>query len=247
MKNAIPIQTQSSRTARDRRRRSRASSTVARRDGQRGEAGFVGRAARVARVAYQGYSLAKMLASVINTEYKHHDAVQSTTYSYSGAQIGPLCVPPQGLGDAERTGDTVRLQYTDFSWNVQNHASAAGTLTRFILFYDKQSSFSAVSDVIESAYVGTVYAPIAAREEDTIGRFKILKDFVVQTDNTGMSFASGSFKHAFPAGAEDGEHVRFAAASTTVYSGALRLIVITNINANLPTVTWFSRTFFTDN
>lgn len=190
----------------------------------------------LASKAWQGV---RLLKDVINTEYKHLDTFQTQPINWSG-YFPVINVIPQGVTDNQRVGDSCKIQNFVLRGNVFRGASDA--VVRFMLVWDDQSKVSTVADIL--AATGSVYAPIAPKNYDKRFQTKILKEFRVHlTADTPIKKINMNMPINL--------HTQFSAGTTTIDTGKLFLVVISDrdpaVPANLPNFVFYSRLSYTDN
>lgn len=180
--------------------------------------------------------LAKKVARMVNVEYKFYDYTTSQTPSSSGTIVN-LFDPAQGDSATQRDGDSVKLMRVSGRINLDMHGSATTTSVRLILFRGKQENAVSygVTDILQSA---SFVAPKAHHERF---RSKILYDktySLVVGHNRTLNL-NWNFKLF--------GHVQFVVNNTTIENGGLYMLLISDEATNVPTVTPYLRTSFTDN
>lgn len=198
---------------------------------------------RYAGYAYTAYKTAKYLKQLVNVEEKVHDyASIAGTFDYNGT-IHTLNAPAQGDGDTTRDGDSMKNQSVGLKIQFTANAAADHNV-RMIIFWDKQNTVSAGSDLLE--ITGTSDAPYSFKKHDTRFESKVLYDvrFVLSANSP----ESGKFHLIDIPYIKLNKHTQFNAGTTTINTGALKLLVICGgVTTNLPTVSVYSRLKFTDN
>lgn len=187
----------------------------------------------LASKAWQGV---KMLKDVVNTEYKYFDINESTNVDYNG-YLPSLCTPTQGDGDGQRDGDRLKMQNLTFRGRLTRNGADA--TVRVIIGIDKQSKVSTAADVLESTGASTA-GPISPKNYDKRFQTKILYDrrWNLTTDFPAVNININKVINT---------HQQFQAGTTTINSGRLFAIFISNLNANTPIMQYYSRVTFTDN
>lgn len=188
----------------------------------------------LASKAWQGV---KMLKDVVNTEYKYFDISETQNVDYNG-YLPSLCTPTQGDGDNQRDGDRLKMQNLTFRGRLARNGADA--IVRVIIGIDKQAKVGTAADVLESTGATTM-GPISPKNYDKRFQTKILFDrrWNLTTDNP---IATVNINKALNL------HQQFQAGTTTMNSGRLFAIFISNITgANTPVMQYYSRVTFTDN
>lgn len=195
--------------------------------------------ARFGSLALKAYMLARKLADHDNVEYKFHDTTFSTTYDYNGGLI-LLNNPAQGDTDQTRDGDSLKMQNLTFRGTIIKNGAANDTWVRIIILFSDQNKIANVTDWLDPAYVGSARAIEAPKDWDKrfYGKTLYDKTFTVNSDRQSTQY-KGVIKI--------NKHTQFEAGSTTINTGALQMIVISNEPTNTPTVSLVSRLSFTDN
>jgi len=187
----------------------------------------------LASKAWQGV---KMLKDVVNTEYKYFDINETANVDYNG-YLPSLCTPTQGDGDQQRDGDRLKMQNLTFRGRLVRNT--ADCMVRVIIGIDKQVKVTTAADVLESTGASTA-GPISPKNYDKRFQTKILYDrrFNLTAD---MPVRFVNINKAI------NTHEQFTNGTTTMQSGRLFAIFISNINANVPSMQYYSRVTFTDN
>lgn len=196
---------------------------------------------KVADMAYKGFVLAKKVAKLVNVEMKHHDFMVDGTNTAAG-QLITLNQVPQGDTDQSRDGDSLKMQKMVLKLNAIKAAGATDTFVRFILFHDPQNSTANVApDFLEPTYINTNRAHLSHKDKDNQFKTKKIWD---QTYRLDANKTSIQLEKVFSLS----HHTQYEAGTTTINSGALKLIIINNeVSTNFPTIRFVNRLFFTDN
>lgn len=178
------------------------------------------------------------LKKMVNVEMKLATLSISASPTYSGA-ISIMNNPAQGDTDLSRDGDSIKNQ--DVTISMIARAGLSSAIVRVIVFWDKQNKITSVSEFLDSTYVGGLFAPIAPRDYDHRFECKTLFDKVFALPINGQD------TRVFEENIKIGLHTQFEAGSTTINTGALKVLYLSDKNANLPTLQFLSRLHFTDN
>lgn len=201
---------------------------------------------RAGSMAYKAFKMAKQIKSLINVEEKHYDVSGNPTISSSGSLV-TLNSPQQGTTDSMRIGDSIKCQSLELNYHLYPNGAMTATntyLARVIIFEDKQNKVSAVSDIIDSTYIATGYAPIGLKDFDRRFETKVLYDELLEIDlitNMGKSRRVN-----LPLG----HHTQFEAASTTINTGAYKMLLLSSVPSasvnDVPAIIYTSRLHYTD-
>ncbi len=198
------------------------------------------------------YSIAKKALKKVNrisrgVEHKHlTTAITQGNVDDDGSLIATaLNIPVQGLLDSNRIGDTILCKSVHLRINYRaGDALTEPTQFRFILFWDKMNTVSAVGDIL--ANIGDSNAANSHYDVDTRREWiKLMDKTVILTSPAGssMKHLNKVFKL--------NKITQFIAAGTTISKGALRILYISNVDSgaadNLkPNVVGLARLFYTD-
>ncbi len=150
--------------------------------------------------------------------------------------------PGQGDTDITRDGDKLMAKRIEVrGYLLVNNTSVDQTnKIRILLLWDKQVTIATIADVFES--VNNANSPNAMWNHDLRKRFLILydKSFVVNLNSNGMV--------QFHINKKLNKIVTFEAGTTTINTGCLSLVVVSNEAAggDKPTITFTSRLSFID-
>lgn len=204
-----------------------------------GRARFMRVGSKVGSVAYSAYRLARRLKDAVNTEYKFFDTQSTTTPDYNGSIIA-LNAITQGQTDNTRIGDSCKLQNLILRGHLAAAAGAAAVI-RMIVYWDQQNKSSAASDILQ--YTGSVYGVYSPKQYDKRFQTTVLMDKVISSVPTADS-SLYRFDEVIPIN----RHTQFDGGTTTVNTGALKMLLISsNVTTNLPSVVFLSRVSYTDN
>lgn len=154
---------------------------------------------------------------------------------YNG-YIPSLCIPPQGDTDSQRQGDRIMVKNCTFRYRVERNGSDQSV--RVMLIWDKQAKVSSSSDILEDtgAFANAVISP---KNYDKRFQTEILYDKTIDL-HTSHPIQDVSTV------VKINKHTQFNLGTTTVTSGRLLAMFISNTNANTPRISYYSRCTFTD-
>lgn len=186
-------------------------------------AGLAGRAlATAAKAAHDIYTIKGM----INVEkHRHVITASGTTVNTSGG-ITSLVGIAQGDDQADRTGNSILVKGIALKMAVRIHASATASIVRIIFFIDTQQeedTSPTVTDVINTAN------PLAPLSRARIGRFKILKNYILNlsAQKTPQVVINKYIKMH--------HHVRYnSSTSSDIQKGGIYMLIISNEATNTP-------------
>lgn len=196
---------------------------------------------KYAGMAYTGLKLAQQIKKLVNVEIKHFDgAITAQTFDYNG-RVDILNLIPQGDTDITRDGDSLKMMNlhlrSQFTVNVNSDCNV-----RLIVYFDKANVVTAGSDLLE--VTGSSAAPWSFKNYDKRFQSKIIFDqrFILTTDAAAQQYVTIDKMFAI------GKHTQYEAGTTTINSGALKVLVISDlVTTNLPTVSHYSRITYVDN
>lgn len=211
-----------------------------------GWGGAIGRVAGVGMkyvtkggMAYRALKLARRVADAVNIEYKINDVSSNAgAVDYNGGVSSMLSAIAQGTSDSQRIGDSLKVQNITFRcFAARNGADA---LVRFMLIWDPQNQITGVTDVLAS--IGSGLSIVSPKNYDKRFRCRVLHDQIMPVTSGNATFQLQDI--VIPIN----EHTQFSGGTTTILTGDLKLLVISNlVTTNLPTFTYYSRVSFTDN
>lgn len=193
--------------------------------------------------ANKALRLARKVANLVNIEFKYKDtSLSQTAFDWSGS-IATLNNPAQGQTDTTRIGDSIKVQSLKIRGTVNNASGANITSNcRLIVFWDEQEQISTAADLLENT--ASTVTPFSPKHYDKRFRSIVLFDqMVTMSSVSGSNSAFRNFEIELPIG----KHTQFSAASTTINTGALKFLYISDlVTSNLPTITYYARVFYTD-
>lgn len=195
-------------------------------------------AAQLAVKAVRGVNY---LRGLVNAELHKHDFGNITTVNWSGTVI-PLFGIPIGDLDSERTGNSIFVRYINTTGSIVKNASADFTTVTIKMFIDKQQigdTQPSSSDILETT--GNAYSPFAKLNTETVGRFSIIhsRTYNLNSDRPSCLFSiRKTLRH----------HVRYnGATGGDIQKGGIYLMIITDQQSTLPTITHDTRVSYYDN
>lgn len=203
------------------------------------------RYSRYANTAIKALRVANQVRQLVNTEFHYHDtSATQADVDYTGS-VGSLIDIPQGDGDTERQGDSIRLKNFKMEGTVEY--DSAGTLAnqviKIMILLDKQNKVSIPADVIESGYISTGLAPFAPKDRDKMFQTKVLAQRIISVNaDKPMS----RFKIQL---SNINYHSQFENETTTINTNDLKLLIISNDPSATdgPNINYIARVTFVDN
>lgn len=159
----------------------------------------------------------------------------NTTVTWGGG-IYALNQPAQGSGVSNRIGDRIHCRKMDFNYVW---TGSFNTTCRLVIVWVKQNTFLNPSDLFPSTEIGTTMATTALYNYDR------RMEFVVLHDSLDTLSANGNIVKACHCTVPISKFTVFQTGSSTVHTGSLRLIVVTDSSAGA-LFRFQSRLLFTD-
>lgn len=199
--------------------------------------GFLKKAMGAGAMAYSALVMAKRLKDMVNTEYKFYDVNNGSNPDWTGS-LSTLNTPNQGSTDSTRIGDSIKCQNLTLRGYITANAASAA-FVRMMIIWDPQAKSATTADILE--YTGSVYAPFSPKDYDKRFQTRVLLD---KTFNVmPADVIQREFDYVIPID----QHTQFEAGGIGINSGALKILLISNLSANLPGVFYQARLSYTDN
>lgn len=193
--------------------------------------------AKAGSMAYTAYKTAMRLKDMINTEYKFYDINNASNPDWTGS-LSTLNTPNQGSTDQTRIGDSIKCQNLTLRGYVVAN-SAAPAFVRMMIIWDPQAKAATTADILE--YTGSVFAPFSPKDYDKRFQTRVLLDKVFSVMPADV--IQRDFDFVVPID----QHTQFEAGGIGINTGALKILLISNLSANLPGVHYQARLSYTDN
>lgn len=189
---------------------------------------------RVATIAREAYAIGKEILGELNVEEKvivTGPSVFNPDYNGGGSVLLNSCA--QGVTDATRTGDSIKLSNLKLNW--YGTCSTAGLyIVRCIVWWQPgadnlslafPTTVSSQDGLMDFAMRGTYMAPLCPKDYDNENKSMILYDetFTFELFNNAVRFLSPLIKID--------RHTVFENNSTTINNGVLRVAWISNVAA----------------
>lgn len=211
----------------------------------------------VAQIARSAYKLTKEIMGELNTEQKViFGSIIGNRPSFQVFITTPLNQSSQGITDAARTGDSIKVTNFFMRGCVFNlNASTASNYfypVRIIAYWQDgidaitqsfPSTASSSNGLLQSEYSSTVLAPYSPKDYDLDAATTILYDetFIVDSQHPMHEFKKLIKVH---------RKTQYEQDSSVVATGSLRWFCISNVtaaDANRPQVDFLYRVYFVDN
>jgi len=153
-------------------------------------------------------------------EVKYHDTSFNGDVDYDGDLV-TLNSISQGDTDTTRDGDALNLKSLSIHYELD--ATSASNGVRIIIFKDHQNSISAVSDVMASTGLTTSYLEHAVW--DNRRRYKVIFDRIWRLDAVYSQVEVGKINVNLK-----GLRTQYLSGTTTITTGALKMILLSNVN-----------------
>lgn len=191
-----------------------------------------------AEMAGKALSGVNKLRKLVNVEMKKHDRYDTHTVTTNPEEFG-LCYLPEGSGENQRNGTSIKLQSLYMRAKLTIHPSATYSLCRLVLVQDKQQISDTTSPWEACFSTNDILSP--TNRELNQGRFTILYDEVIRLDTSKLNFF---VKKYIPIG----NHVKYnGAAGSDIQKNGLYLMCISDEVTNGPSLTHYTRITYTDN
>lgn len=201
-------------------------------------------------IASKAYSIAKTVATLVNSEIKTYQVVPTSVTLTSTPVIVNMVTPTRGTGVADRVGDSIALKSLLFKASIAWNSSGVATqAVRMIILVDKNTNladWNTPADLLQSA--GN---EISLRNVNNRKRFKILSDTVYYRDTgVGVVECKNVYTKGLVIRGKNGQltphHMDFQGASAWGRN-SIYVLMHSNVATNAPTVntTWEGR--FLDN
>jgi len=181
------------------------------------------------------------LTKIVNTrELKFQDiSALSTVPSYTGS-VTNLFAPAEGDSDIARAGDEIYIERIDFRLNAGMTGAGSNQL-RVILYRDKSFGLSTYPDrILDTNYLSTANAAQSPYEEDYLDNREIIYDKTFLLDSVTKAQMQLKVSKKLR------RKVQFVANTTTVSSGQIKLLMVTDTAAPNLAVDYVSRVWFSD-
>lgn len=192
----------------------------------------------VASIAKTAFKTAKWVAGIINAEYKYQEAsVSLQTPTWNGT-LYTLCTPAQGAGATGRNGDSIKMKTLTLRGLIDYNTLGMAEMVRVIIFIDKQNVVTTGAQMLQ--YTGVYMATNSPKNEGNKFDTKILYD---------KCFPVSLYKpqYKFNTVIKLNSHVHFAAGTTTIENGALKMLFISQNPTNSPKFSYITRVTYVDN
>lgn len=200
-----------------------------------------GNALAIAKAALKA---ATYMKGMINSEKNYFDTSQTgQAQSFSGT-IYPLSQIPQGDDVGNRAGNSVlaRSLYIKADISGNTGTVSGSTILRMMIVSDTENTGSTptVSDILQTT--GTALVVDSPLNVDHIARYNVLLDKTFALNN------SGQIRLQYKKYIKLYKHLKYTGPNgTDVYKNNLYMLVCSDVNANDPSITFYSRLGFYDN
>lgn len=202
---------------------------------------LLSQAQQTALLARRAWAGLKYLRTLVNVEHKKYDAQHTATVGTSPTSIFDPTAIAQGDTDQSRNGNSILCKSLYVKGSVSLHASATATQVRILVSRDKQQvsdTAPSFTDIIDPTFSDNIHAPL---NNETVGRFQILADFVITVDSNTPVKEFKIYRKMLA-------HMRFnGVASTDIQKGGIYVSAVSNDQTNQPTVLASGRLVFVDN
>lgn len=183
------------------------------------------------------------ISRVLNTrELKFQDQSQQSQVPNWAGVLTNVFAPAQGQTDIARAGDKVSIEKIDFRINAGMTAAGSNQL-RIMLIRDKANGIgTAVSNVLDNSALSSPNAAQGPIQEDQRRNFEILYDKTVLLDSVQHYQMQDRFRKRW----KKPKQVIFNNNSTTVNSGQIKLLLVSDLLLPNIAVDWYCRIWYSD-
>lgn len=183
------------------------------------------------------------ISRVLNTrELKFQDQSQQSQVPNWAGVLTNVFAPAQGQTDIARAGDKVSIEKIDFRINAGMTAAGSNQL-RIMLIRDKANGIgTAVSNVLDNSALSSPNAAQGPIQEDQRHNFEILYDKTVLLDSVQHYQMQDRFRKRW----KKPKQVIFNNNSTTVNSGQIKLLLVSDLLLPNIAVDWYCRIWYSD-
>lgn len=175
-----------------------------------------------ASTAVKALSIASKVARLVNIETKEANKYVNSTVNWSGAIFSCVDHISQGITDATRVGDSIKIQKLKLSGFITNTGSSSNDITvRWMVVNDKANTGLTITDLFEDS--GSTYTPFSAKGTDNKYKSTVLYDSGLITLVGDTSRQRTSFDVSLPLNA----HVQFTNGTTSVASNNYKIYIVT--------------------
>jgi len=189
-------------------------------------------------VAQKALKVAKFVAGIINAEFKYNLASASLVTPTWNGTVTSLCLPSQGSGADQRTGDSIKLKDFVIRGVIDFNALGVPEMVRVVIFIDKQNAITTGAQFFQT--VGVYLATESEKNEDNKYETKTLFDRTFMVSNYKPQT---KFKYAMPIG----YHTHFTKGTTAISNNALKMCYISQNPTNSAKISYIVRTGYVDN
>lgn len=203
--------------------------------------GFSGIGSEVDQMILHGQQAFAGVMRMLNIEMKQYPAaIASTAFGWTGVNF-QLDGLSQGVGDQQRTGDSIKCMHLNLRLTIRQ--AAAATIPTVVRVMVVRSVDEPVSTLDLNAYDTTASAVNGACNWDQRKQYHTLYDetFVCFFYYAMLGVVQLHISKKL------NSHIQFENGATTVEKGALQLVLWSDDNTNKPTVIGVSELHYVDN
>lgn len=194
---------------------------------------------KVADAAYTALKMAKQIKDAVNIEYKEYPATILNTNLDTAGVVYPLATITQGYNNAQRIGDSVKLQRLTCRGVIIQGTGSATTQVRMVLFRGKAEDFKTYSlstDLFETTSSANYIYSSKLEQEKYNTKFLLDRRFVLDTAKQNII----PFKFNMPLN----WHIEYGASgSTQVKNAGFYLAIMSDRVIGSPAINYPSITF----
>lgn len=192
----------------------------------------------------KAYLLSKKNASLLKSlELKYIDQFATSVPIGTGPLFYNLNGLTRGASVLERIGDQITLRSIEIHGIIHGNNADPSSSVRMMLINNKAANQVAfdVTQVLENVTATTIL--VSPRNEDGKPRYSVLSDRIMQFQNVGKNTAKFTIKKKLNLS------VRYETNLGTfadIVNNALYLFFVSDASITFPTLTWWSRIYFSD-
>jgi len=191
--------------------------------------------------ANKALKLARRIADAVNIEYKEFYEDRSSTVAVWSGIYDTLNAIPQGDGNAERVGDSLKVQNLTLRGTIRIPTNATiGENVRVMVVWDKQNTLSAGSDLLQDT--ANEFTSFSTKNLNTKYQNQVLYDQVFRMiPNTEMSMQTIDI--FIPVN----QHTNYQPGAIFITDGALKIFVFNDISGGACSYLYKALVTYTDN
>jgi len=214
---------------------------------------------KTAEIARSAYHTVMEIKDLMNLETKSYiygqtaaapnPTPQAGGLNWSGTILGTNLghTLEQGDDDFQRIGDSIKIQHAHIRLRLTKNQAADDTHARIIVFWDEGNQVDVVEKMLINGFKGTSAAVLSFKEWDLRFDTKIIAEKFVHmpADSYNTTALFGESVALVDFSLPINKHTQYLSGTTTIVTGALKCMVITDNTNNISCV-WSSQLLYTD-